>query len=122
MKLFTLYLQSIIQLCIEYCCHVWAGAPSCYLELLERLRKRICGTVGPSLTVSFAPLTHCQMKQAKASFIGITLVDPHPNWLSLFHFFILMVGLYVILMDCIIFLSPLPDVTRMVMSTVSFLA
>ena len=55
MKLFSLYLQSIIQLCIEYCCHVWAGAPSCYLELLERLRKRICGTVGPSLTVSFAP-------------------------------------------------------------------
>ena len=23
--------------CMEYCCHVWAGAPSCYLELLELL-------------------------------------------------------------------------------------
>ena len=21
--------------CMEYCCHVWAGAPSCYLELLD---------------------------------------------------------------------------------------
>ena len=30
----ALYLyKSTIQQCIEYCCHVWAGAPSCYLEL-----------------------------------------------------------------------------------------
>ena len=29
----ALYLyESTIQPCIEYCCHVWAGAPSCYLE------------------------------------------------------------------------------------------
>ena len=25
--------------CMEYCCHVWAGAPSCYLELLDKLQK-----------------------------------------------------------------------------------
>ena len=25
--------------CMEYCCHVWAGAPSCYLELLNKLQK-----------------------------------------------------------------------------------
>ena len=31
-----LYLyKSTICPCIEYCCHVWAGAPSCYLELLD---------------------------------------------------------------------------------------
>ena len=36
-----------IQPCMEYCCHVWAGAPSCYLELLDKLQKRICKTVGP---------------------------------------------------------------------------
>ena len=35
--------------CIEYCCHVWAGAPSCKLELLGELQKWICRTVGPSL-------------------------------------------------------------------------
>ena len=29
--------KSTIRLCMEYCCHVWAGAPSCYLELLEFL-------------------------------------------------------------------------------------
>ena len=27
---------------IDYCCRAWAGAPSCYLDLLEELQKRIC--------------------------------------------------------------------------------
>ena len=36
----TLYLyKSNICLCMEYCCHIWAGAPSCYLELLDKLQK-----------------------------------------------------------------------------------
>ena len=39
----ALYLyKSTIHPCMEYCCHVWARAPSCCLELLDRLRKRIC--------------------------------------------------------------------------------
>ena len=29
--------NSTIQPCMEYCCHVWAGAPSYYLELLDKL-------------------------------------------------------------------------------------
>ena len=34
----ALYLyKSIIHPCMEYCCHVWAGARSCYLELLDKL-------------------------------------------------------------------------------------
>ena len=34
----ALYLyKSIIRPCIEYCCHVWAGAPSYYLELLDKI-------------------------------------------------------------------------------------
>ena len=38
----ALYLyKSIIRPCIEYYCHVCAGAPSCYLELLDKLQKRI---------------------------------------------------------------------------------
>ena len=45
---------------MEYCCHVWAGAPSCYLELLDKLQKRICRTVGPSLAASVELLAHCQ--------------------------------------------------------------
>ena len=35
-----------------------AGAPSCYLELLEKLQKQICRTVGPSTTASLEPLGH----------------------------------------------------------------
>ena len=50
--------KSTIRPCMEYCCHVWAGAPSCYLELLEKPQKRICRTVGPSLAASLEPLAH----------------------------------------------------------------
>ena len=52
--------KSTIRPCMEHCCHVWAGAPSCYLELLEKLQKRICRIVGPSLAASLEPLGHCQ--------------------------------------------------------------
>ena len=55
----ALYLyKSTIQPCMKSCCHVWAGAPSCYLELLDKLQKLICRTVGPSLAASLEPLTH----------------------------------------------------------------
>ena len=57
----TLYLhKSSIWSCMEYCCHVWAGAPSCYLELLDKLQKRICRIVGPSPATSLEPLAHQQ--------------------------------------------------------------
>ena len=53
----SLYLyKSTTRPCMEYCCHVWAGPPSCYLELLDKLQKRICMIVGPSLAASLAPL------------------------------------------------------------------
>ena len=55
----ALYLyKSTIRSCTEYCCHVWAGAPSCYLELLDKLQKHIYRTVGPSLATSLEPLAH----------------------------------------------------------------
>ena len=44
--------------CMEYCCHVWAGAPSCYLELLDKIQKQICRTVVPSIAASLEPLIH----------------------------------------------------------------
>ena len=54
-----LYLyKSTICPCMEYCCHIWAGAPSCYLDLLDKLQKRICRIVGPSLAASLEPLAH----------------------------------------------------------------
>ena len=57
----ALYLyKSTIHPCMGHCCHVWAGAPSCYLELLDKLQKQICRTVGPSLAASLELLAHCQ--------------------------------------------------------------
>ena len=56
----ALYLnKSTIRLYMEYCCNVWAGAPNCYLELLDKLQKGICGTVGPSLAAYLEHLAHC---------------------------------------------------------------
>ena len=58
----ALYLyKSTIRPCMEYCCHVWAGAPNCYLDLLDKLQKRICRIVGPSLAPSLEPLAHCRI-------------------------------------------------------------
>ena len=57
----ALYLyKSTIHPCIEYCCHVWAGVPSCYLELLDKLQKQICRSVAPSLAASLKPLANHQ--------------------------------------------------------------
>ena len=52
------FYKSTICPCMEYCCHVWAVAPSCYLELLDKLQKQICRIVGPSLAASLQPLAH----------------------------------------------------------------
>ena len=29
--------------CMEYCCHVWAGVLSLYLELLDKLKNKYAG-------------------------------------------------------------------------------
>ena len=59
---------------------------------------------------------------SKSKVTPLTLVDVDLNWLNWFHFLILEDGLLVILMECMIFLSPLLDVTRMYMSTAFVLA
>ena len=59
----ALYLcKSTICPCMEYCCDVWAGAPSCYLEFLDKLQKRIGRTVGLSLAASLEPSKCGQLK------------------------------------------------------------
>ena len=57
----ALYLsKSTIQPCIEYCSHVWAGGPSCYLELLNQPQKWVCWIVFSPLFASLEPLVHHQ--------------------------------------------------------------
>ena len=118
----ALYLyKSTIRPCVEYCCHFWAGAPSCYLKLLDKLQGRICRTVGPSRATSLESLAHPQNVDNVSCSIGITLVDVHLKWLNWFHFLIFNGGLLIILIDSMIFLSPFLDVTRLFISTVYFL-
>ena len=50
--------KSTICPCMEYCCHVWAGAPIWYLQLLDKLQKQICRTIVPSLAAYLEPLAH----------------------------------------------------------------
>ena len=89
----ALYLyKSTIRPCMEYCCHVWAGAPSCYLGMLDKLQKRIYRTAGPSIALFREPLAHYQNVTSLSLFCR--------NW---FHLLILEVGLLVILIDCITF-------------------
>ena len=99
--------KSTIRPCMEYCCHVWADAPSDYLELLDKLQKRICRTAGPSLAASLEPLAHGQnVASLNLFYISISLVDVLQNWFTWLHFLFLTGGLLIILIDCMIFLSP----------------
>ena len=48
--------KSIKQSCMEYSCHVWAGASNCYLEMLDKLQKQIWGTARPPTAAFLEPL------------------------------------------------------------------
>ena len=74
--------KSTIRPCMEYCCHVWAGVHSCFLELLGKLQKQIYMTVDASLAASIEPLGN------------------RKPW---FHFFILEGVVLIIVIDYIIF-------------------
>ena len=56
----VLYLsKSNIQSCIEYCCNDWAGDSNVYLNILDRLEKRVTRAVGPTLTLLNPLLAQC---------------------------------------------------------------
>ena len=124
MKFFSsevaLYLyKSTIGPCMEYRCHVWAGAPSCSSELLDKLQKRICRTL---LAASLEPLAHRRNVASLSLFYRYYFGRCSFEWLNWFLFLILERGVLVILRDCMIFLSAFLDVTRMSMLTISVLA
>ena len=120
LRLLCVY-KSTIQPCIENCCHVWVGARSCYLELIDKLQKRIFRTVDPSLDISLDPFAH-RRNVASLSFSYKYYFGRCSSELAeLVSFSILKGGLLVTLINCIIFLSPFLDVTRISMTTVCFL-
>ena len=58
---------------MEYCCHVWAWASSCYLEMSYKLQKLIYRTVGPSLAAPLEPVTYCQNVASLSLFLKVLL-------------------------------------------------
>ena len=96
-----------INLTYAHVCHIWAGAPSCYLKLLDKLQKWIYRTVGPSLAAFLeALLAHRQNVVSLSIFFyryyfggcssEMAELDPHPFSRVRSD----------ILIDCMIFLSP----------------
>ena len=71
----------------------------------------------PSLVASLEPSVHHRNVASLSFFVNVNL-----NWLNLFYFLILLAGPLVILIGCMIFMSPFLVVIRISMSTVPFLA
>ena len=57
-------------------------AATCYLEMLDKLQKRICKTVGPLLAASVEFWTYRRNITSLNLFYSISLVDVHLNWLN----------------------------------------
>ena len=89
---------------MEYLCHVWDSAPSYYLELLDKLQKRICRTVGPSLATSLKPMAHRRNVASLSVFYRYYFGRCSSELVNWFHLLILEGGLLIILIDCVIFL------------------
>ena len=57
----ALYLYKLaIRPCIEYYCHVRAGDPNCYLEILDKPQKRMCRTGVTLLVASIEAFAYVQ--------------------------------------------------------------
>ena len=95
---------------------------SCYLELLDKLQKRIRKTVDSSLATSLECLADSVNVASLSLFCRYYFSRCSSYWLNWSHIVFFEGGLLVILIDCMIFLSPFLDVASMPMSTISFLA
>ena len=98
---------------MEYCCYVWTDASSSFMNLLDKLPKQICRTVGSSLAASLTPLAHLRNVASLSLFYRyyfrgclseLTQLFPLPYSCGR--------CLLVILIDWMIFLWPFLDVTR----------
>ena len=59
---------------MEYYCHVWAIACSCYLDMLDKLQKRVCRTVSPTVATPLEPWDIEEMQPAEVLSVDMTLV------------------------------------------------
>ena len=106
----------------EILLYVCIGAPSYYFELLDRLQKKICRTFIPFLAVSLEPLAH-RLNLASLSVLYSYYFGRCSSELTQLVTLSFSQGRSSCCSDRLHdFLPPFLDVTRMVMSTVSFLA
>ena len=90
----------------QTCCDVRDGALSCYLDMLLKLQKQVFRTVGPKLAASLEPLGHCRDIASLNLFCKCYFGRCSFELLSWFCFLIIMGGPLIILIGCMIFLSP----------------
>ena len=95
--------KSAIQLCMEY-----------------KLQKWVSRTFGWTLSASLELLDH-QKNVISLSLFYRYWLDVHLNRLTWFHFLILLEGPFVILIDCMIVLSPFLGIIKMSMPKVFYL-
>ena len=86
--------------------HVWNT-----VVIVDKLQKRICRNVVPSLAASLEPLAHRQNVASLTHFYRYYFGRCSSELANWFHFLILEGGLLVNLIDCMIVLSPFLDVT-----------
>ena len=103
----------------------WSGAPSCYLKLIDKLQKGICRTGGPSLAASLEPLAHRRNVASLSLFYSYYFGRCSSELAQLAQLVPLPYsrGRSTRYSDRLhVFSVTIPNVTRMSMSTVSFLA
>ena len=105
------FYKSVIRLYIEYCCHVWAGTPRCYLNML--LHKRVFRTVIPSLSASLERLTHCRNVASLSLSCRYYFSRSSYKLAKMIRLLILAGDPLVVLLGCMIFLSPFRDFRSM---------
>ena len=85
---------SCLQFCMEYCCHIWACANTCYLNMLVKVQKRICKTVGISF---FAYFEHFALRWNVASLLCLFYRYYFSRYSSEWTCFLYAVNLFVLL-------------------------
>ena len=57
----ALYLhKSIIRAYVDYFCYVWSGASNYLLNMLDKLQRQVCKTVGPAFVNFLKPVAYRQ--------------------------------------------------------------
>ena len=97
--------KSTVNTCMKYNCYACTGAPSCCLDMLDKLYKWVCRTVGTILLPLWDPYSMGKTQIAYVFPIGIILVDVPQNYLNWFLFFTLVGSPLAILIDIMNFLS-----------------